>query len=147
MSRRVLIHFDVFKITFFCWCTCLLCMTANAQTSVYDAYPGATFGGSGTSAGAMWGTGTGGSTGVGGAAASAQMHQLNGMNAGYEQAARKSILMAPGNSITVQSIGSQTIINNSIYGNSNSALINADVTTSNTAAVTNSGDVKNTNTR
>ena len=133
------------RTTLCAWCACLLALTASAQTTVYDSYPGASLGSSGTSAGAMWGTGSGGNAGVGGAAGSAQMHQLNGMTAGYDQAARKSILMAPGNSITVQSIGNQTIINSSINGNNISAVIDADVTTSNSGAISNAASVKNTN--
>lgn len=119
-------------------------MSANAETAIYQSYPGSPNGVPNTSAGAMWGTGIG-STGGGAALGSSQMHQLDGMSAGYEQAARKSLLMAPGNSITVQSIGNQTIVNTSIYGNNNNATIDSEFSSSNTGAITNSGAVSNTN--
>ncbi len=122
----------------------VVAMSANAETAIYQSYPGSPNGVPNTSAGAMWGTGIG-STGGGAALGSSQMHQLDGMSAGYEQAARKSLLMAPGNSITVQSIGNQTIVNTSIYGNNNSATIDSEFSSSNTGAVSNSGAVSNTN--
>ncbi len=117
---------------------------AQADTAIYQSYPGSPNGVPNTSAGAMWGTGIG-STGGGAALGSAQMHQLDGMNAGYEQAARKSLLMAPGNSITVQSIGNQTIVNTSIYGNNNTATIDSEFSSTNSGSINNSGAVSNTN--
>ncbi|MFM6986081.1 MAG: hypothetical protein ACKOXQ_05605 [Hydrogenophaga sp.] len=118
--------------------------SAWAETAIYQSYPGAPNGGSNVSAGAMWGTGLSGSS-AGGDLGSAQMHQLNGVSAGYEQAARKSMLMAPGNSITIQSIGTQTIVNSSIYGNNISTTTDVDVSSTNAGHISNQATVTNTN--
>lgn len=68
--------------------------------------------------------------------ASAAMHASNGISAGQVNAARNGILFA-GSSVSISSIGSQSIIATTIYGNRNDVDVNADQTSNN------SGDVSN----
>lgn len=90
------------------------------------------------SASAMWGTNYGG-VAVSGASASAQTHGQNGIIAGQVNAAERGYLVSTGSSGTIQAIGSQTIVSSTIYGNSNSASINATQSSTNSGAVTNTG--------
>ena len=91
------------------------------------------------SASTMWGAASVGS-GVGGVGLeSASLHQVNAADAGYVQSAANGYLFAPGSSITIQAIGSQSIISNSVYGNNNSATIDATQSASTSGSVTNQG--------
>lgn len=74
----------------------------------------------------MWGGVTGGGAGSGSPGLdSSVMHFYDGQAAGYVQAARDNSLYAPGSSITVQTIGSQSVISTSIYGNDNVVRVDA----------------------
>jgi hypothetical protein len=119
-------------------CAGLTAFDARAQTASQTAIMG---GGSSQQGGGggMWGVS--GGSGVGGSADSATMHQLLGQTAGQVESARKGFLYAPGSSVTVQAIGSQSIVNNSVYGNNNSASIVADQYSTSAGQVTNSGVV------
>lgn len=90
------------------------------------------------SAGQMWGTQPSG-VAVTGALESALSHVQNGLVAGQVEAARRGLLLGTGfaGSLTIQSIGSQSIVTSSISGNNISSNINADQDS------TNSGDVDN----
>jgi hypothetical protein len=92
-------------------------------------------------AGTMWGT----STGAGGSSSfqeSASMHATNGTSAGIVNAARAGALIGfPGSSLSIQSIGSETIISNQVNGNNISANITANQTSSNSGAVSNNGSI------
>jgi hypothetical protein len=90
------------------------------------------------SANTMWGTNYGG-VAVSGASASAQSHGQNAIIAGQVNAAERGYLVSTGSSGTIQAIGSQTIVSSTIYGNSNSASINATQTSTNSGAVSNTG--------
>lgn len=92
------------------------------------------------SASNMWGTAPGaGAGGVG--LDSALMNAANSNVAAAAQSAKDGILYAPGTSITIQSIGSQNIVSNSINGSNNSTSIDASQSSSSNAAVTNQGTV------
>ena len=92
------------------------------------------------SASHMWGTSTG--SGAGGIGLdSALMNAANSGVAGAAQSAKDGILYAPGTTITIQSIGSQNIVSNSINGSNNSTKIDASQDANNNAAVSNQGAV------
>jgi len=92
------------------------------------------------SASNMWGTAPGsGAGGVG--LESALMNAANSNIAAAAQSAKDGILYAPGTSITIQSIGSQNIVSNSINGSNNSTSIDASQSSSNQANVSNQGAV------
>ncbi|MEM8970998.1 MAG: hypothetical protein AAGD43_02890 [Pseudomonadota bacterium] len=90
-------------------------------------------------AGHMWGT-DGSGVAVTGALSSAATHVQNGIVAGQVEAAKLGLLIANGDalSVTIQSIGSQSIIANNINGDNNT--VSAD---NNTQTSDNSGDVTN----
>ena len=94
------------------------------------------------SAGSMWGT-DGSGVAVSGAAASSAAHVQNGTVAGQVNAAEEGLLLSTGSggSITIQSIGSQTVVSSNISGNNNSIDTDADQTSSNTGEVSNDGQV------
>ncbi len=99
------------------------------------------------SSGAMWGTSAGGVS-VNGATDSAYGHLANSNVAGAARAARKGMLGGGGagagvggGSITIQSIGSQSIVSNSINGTGNVLGNSSSQTTSNSGAVSNQGAV------
>jgi len=90
------------------------------------------------SAGSMWGT-DGSGVAVSGAAASTVAHVQNGTIAGQVNAAEEGLLLSTGSggSITIQSIGSQTVVSSNISGNNNT------IDTSASQSSRNSGDVEN----
>jgi hypothetical protein len=94
------------------------------------------------SAGSMWGT-DGSGVAVSGAAASSAAHVQNGTVAGQVAAAEQGLLLSTGSggSITVQSIGSQTVISSTISGNDNDVDIDADQDSTNSGDVSNNGQV------
>lgn len=93
-----------------------------------------------TSAPNMWGV-TPSGVSVPGALDSAIMHLQNGAIAAQVNAARSGILMG-GPGITIQSIGSQSIVQTTVNGSSNSVGSTATQTSSNTGAVSNNGQVR-----
>lgn len=99
---------------------------SRAQTSSSTAAPG------------MWGTVPGGVS-VLGAIDSAISHAQNGIVASQVNAARAGILL--GTNTTIQTIGSQTIMQNNITGNNNSASTSGSQTSSNSGSTTNNGSV------
>lgn len=96
----------------------------------------------GYSAGQMWGTDPSG-VAVGGAVKSSSAHLANGIVAGQVNAARNGVLLESGvgSNITIQSIGSQTVVSTSIIGNDNDADITATQTSENSGDVSNQGTV------
>ena len=92
------------------------------------------------SASQMWGTAPGSSSG-GIGLESALMNAANSNIAASAQSAKDGILYAPGTSITIQSIGAQNIVSNTINGSSNSVKIDSSQSSSNKADVTNEGTV------
>lgn len=100
---------------------------SHAQTSSTTAAPN------------MWGTVPSGVS-VPGALDSAIMHAQNGVVAGQVNAARAGALY--GSNATIQSIGSQTIMQTSIIGNNNSSSTNGTQTSTNSGATTNTGTVR-----
>jgi hypothetical protein len=100
--------------------------TALAGSKSYDAS-------------SMWGTSP--SSAGAGALNSAAMHAQNGVVAGQVNAAEDGMLYAngTGGSYTIQSIGSQSVVNNNIIGDDNNVDIDADQNSSNSGAVTNNG--------
>jgi hypothetical protein len=90
-------------------------------------------------AGNMWGT-TPGGVAVNGAAVSAFTHVSNGAVAGAVNAARSGFLIGSGSGgLSIYSIGSQSIVSNTIVGDDNSTSISASQSASNTGAVSNQG--------
>ncbi len=85
----------------------------------------------------MWGTA--GSGVLPGAKDSATLHALDGTVAAQVNAARRGYLL-PDN-ITIQSIGSQSIVSVSVTGNNNVVDLTASQSSSNTGSVTNSGAI------
>jgi len=91
-----------------------------------------------STAGNQWGTYSSG-LGVAGAVDSAVAHVQDGTSAGQVNAALLGMLFGNGTSNSIQAIGSQTIINNSIAGNNITSSIQATQTSSNSGAVKNGG--------
>lgn len=106
---------------------------ASAQSSTTYAAPN------------MWGTVPSGVS-VPGALDSSSLHYQNGAAAGQVNAARSGVLLGTGGSSTINAIGSQAIVSNTIYGNGNTTTITASQSSSNTAAVSNAGQIGQTNT-
>lgn len=106
----------------------MICGTASAQ----ETY----------SAGQMWGTQPMG-VAVPGALESSVTHYNQGVIAGQVKAARKGLLVTTGTggSITVQAIGSQSVVNQVITGENITASIEADQKAVNTSEVINNGGV------
>ena len=131
------------------WVLALACMGASmglladsATTSYAGQINSSMAGGTGT-AGMMWGTGAAGGVGVSGALNSSTTHLLDSQAAGFVQSARSGYLYAPGSSISVQSIGSQTIVSNSIYGNNNTNNMDIRQDSRNDGNTTNDGSINN----
>lgn len=83
----------------------------------------------------LWGTAVDGSS-----SDSGEMHLNNGIVAGQVNAARDGILYQ-GSTISILSIGSQSVISTSIIGDNNSVDVEADQNASNSGDVSNSGSV------
>lgn len=101
---------------------------------------------SGFSANSMWGTGSGSSNFNPSFTDSAIMHSADGSIAGQVNAAQSGLLLNNGGnmSLSVYSIGSQSVVSNTIIGNNNSTDITANQSASNSGSVSNSGAVSST---
>ena len=92
-------------------------------------------------AGNQWGT-TPGGVSVNGAYDSAVTHSVDGQIAGQINAARVGGLIGlQGSNLTISSVGSQTIVSNTISGQNISSSINATQTSSNSGSVSNVGTI------
>lgn len=122
-------RFAIARIAIFAASGFILAQTASAQESY--------------SAGQMWGTQPAG-VAVPGAVESSAAHFNNGIVAGQVNAARRGLLIATGtgDSITIQSIGSQAVINQTISGHDITSNIDAEQTAKNTGEVLNDGTIK-----
>jgi hypothetical protein len=107
-------HFILFSIP----ALLLLILPEQARSSDYSASQ-------------MWGT-DGSGVGVAGALESSSMHTQNGIIAGQVNAAKAGLLLETGGQLTIQAIGSQTVISSVINGNNNNVDIDADQTSTNT---------------
>jgi len=101
---------------------------SSAQTSTTTAAPN------------MWGT-TPSGVSVPGALDSAVMHAQNGLIAAQVNAARNGVLMG-GTGVSIQAIGSQSIVQTTVTGNNNNLTSSATQTSTNSGAVNNSGQVR-----
>lgn len=89
---------------------------------------------SNSSSGRFWGTnGTGFD--------SSTMHYQSGLAASQVNAARQGFLVGNGSGASITAIGSQSIVNTTIFGDNNSANVTATQTTTNTGAVSNNGSI------
>lgn len=86
----------------------------------------------------FWGTSSNSSTSP---VASSLMHLNNGLAAGQVNAALDGFLYE-GSSISVLSIGSQTVVSTTVIGDDNDVNINADQTANNSGDVSNDGTVE-----
>jgi hypothetical protein len=93
----------------------------------------------------MWGTAPSG-VAVPGALESAVAHSQNSAVAGAVNAAAAGTLLATGDGGTISSIGSQTIVSNTVFGNNNPTTISASQSATNSGEVSNSGQIGETNT-
>lgn len=98
------------------------------------------------SAGQMWGTQPSG-VAVPGALESAAAHTQQGIIAGQVNAADAGFLFTTGSgqSLTIQSIGSQTVVSSTINGNDITSDIVADQDSTNSGDVTNDGTINTSN--
>lgn len=86
----------------------------------------------------MWGVGC--SSCVGGDA-SAALHFQNGLIAGQVNAAEQLLLLSNGMQMTIQAIGSQSIVSTTIYGDHNTSSTVANQTTNNAGGVSTNGSI------
>jgi hypothetical protein len=92
------------------------------------------------SASNMWGTQPSGVS-VPGALDSAIMHNQNGAAAGEVNAAQNGFLINGGGSNTINAIGSESIISDTINGNGSSIAVSASQSASNSGSVRNGGQI------
>lgn len=90
----------------------------------------------------MWGTAPAGVS-VPGAVDSAIAHEHNGTVAAQVNSARKGLLTGGVPGLSITSIGSQSIVSNTVVGNGNSTSVNATQSSSNSGSVSNQGTVNN----
>ena len=86
------------------------------------------------SSSSMWGTASSGNA-VPGAGESAGAHYINGNVAGQVIAAKRGLLMNTGSNFSVTTIGSQSIISNTIAGDGNVLDVDAEQSSTNTGNV------------
>lgn len=93
-------------------------------------------------AGQLWGTDPSG-VAVGGALTSAAGHLQQGTIAGQVHAAEEGFLLSTGSggSLSIQAIGSQSIVTSTIAGNNISSTINATQSATNSGSVSNNGTI------
>jgi hypothetical protein len=93
-------------------------------------------------ASSMWGTAPAGMSGQG-TQASAAMHVENGIVAGQVNAAKEGFLFSSGlgDSFQITSIGSQSVISNTIQGDKNNINVTADQESKNTGTVSSNGQI------
>ena len=117
-------------------------LIASLAFTIAGAMSTSAMAGDSFSAGSMWGT-DGSGVAVSGAAASSAAHVQNGTVAGQANAAEEGLLLSTGSegSITIQSIGSQTVVSSTISGNDNSIDTSASQSSQNSGDVTNDGQV------
>lgn len=96
-------------------------------------------GSDGYDASTMWGTAPAGEA----AFESSAMHVQNGIVAGQVNAAEEGMLYSNGSSDTynIYSIGSQSVISNTIIGDDNGIHVSADQNSTNTGRVSNNGNL------
>lgn len=94
------------------------------------------------SAGQLWGTSPSG-VAVSGALTSAATHLQQGTIAGQVHAAKKGLLLSTGDgsSLSIQAIGSQSIVTSTISGNNINSDVDATQSSSNTGSVSNNGTI------
>jgi hypothetical protein len=112
--------------------TAFMVMTVGVSAQSIDNY----------SASNMWGTAPAG-VAVPGALDSAIAHNQNSAAAGAVNAAEAGILFNGGSGMNITAIGSQNIISTTVIGDGNDVDVNANQSSSNTGAVSNSGTVNN----
>ena len=89
---------------------------------------------------AMWGTGLKGASATTQFLASSAMHVNNGIAAGQVNAALDGVLYQ-GTSISITSVGSQNVVNTTVYGDENRVRVKADQNSSNSGNVSNDGTI------
>lgn len=72
------------------------------------------------------------------------MHQQNALVAGSVNASEEGLLLTNGMNMTIQAIGSQSIVSTTIYGDNNQVDVVADQTSENSGDVTNHGTMSAT---
>ncbi len=99
----------------------------------------------GNSAGYMWGTGNAGIS-VEGGVESSTAHANNGLSAAQVNAAELGLLVSTGGTgtISIQTIGSQSVVSISIIGDNNDVDNQADQNSDNSGDVKNDGDINYT---
>lgn len=98
-----------------------------------------------TSSAVMWGTTNGAGTSGASQVELAVQHQADGSSAGLVNGAIAGVLLnTGGGSVSIYSIGSQSVVSNTVIGDGNNVSITATQTSSNTGDVTNSGQVGQT---
>jgi hypothetical protein len=100
----------------------------------------------GFTSGQMWGASS--QSSAGGATVSSEsaaLHTANGMVAGSVNAAAKGLLLGGATTITIQSIGAQTVISTNVIGDNNGDVhIEADQSADNSGDTTTNGSVSAT---
>ena len=128
--RALLVGMGIFVVSF-----CAL----SATSGVAHAQSATNY-----TAGNQWGTAPSG-VAVPGAVDSAITHAQNSAVAGAVNAAENGLLLGTGlGGLTITSIGSQTLVSNTIVGDNNTTNLNSDQTSANSGAVTNQGTISAT---
>jgi len=122
----MIVHFKSAFLAVFVLLSPLAAAESQAQTSTT------------TSAPMMWGTTPGGIS-VLGAVDSAIAHAQNGVVASQVNAAQRGILL--GSNVTIQTIGSQTVMQSTINGNGNTSSLSGTQTSTNSGSVNNNGSI------
>jgi hypothetical protein len=110
----------------------VLATGAEAQTGTNSST------GSNNASSRMWGSSGAGGAGIGD---SSTMHAQDGSAAGQVNAARQGYLFNGGPGMTINAIGSQSIVSTTVIGNNNSTSVNATQTSTNSGSVSNTGTV------
>ena len=110
----------------------VLAAGAEAQTGTNSST------GSNNASSRMWGSSGAGGAGIGD---SSTMHAQDGSAAGQVNAARQGYLFNGGPGMTINAIGSQSIVSTTVIGNNNSTSVNATQTSTNSGSVSNTGTV------
>jgi hypothetical protein len=120
------------KVSIFCGLTGLVLTISASAALAQSSY----------SASSMWGAAPGG-VAVQGAAESSTTHLQDAAVAGAVNAAQNGWLNSGvGSNLTISSVGSQTIVDNTVYGSSNNVNLNNQQTSSSSGNVSNQGDIK-----
>ncbi len=89
----------------------------------------------------MWGAGSGSGNSSQSGLDSATMHETLGQSAALVNSAKRGFLYSQGTSIVLESVGAQSIVNTSIYGDNNIANVSANQTATNTGNVNANGSI------